>query len=60
MSIALLEALHRRWVAFLRALPDAEFGRVYVHPELGRVTIDEAIALYACTAVITRRTSSSG
>src|SRR5205814_825818 len=47
MSIALLEALHRRWVAFLRALPDAEFGRVYVHPELGRVTIDEAIALYA-------------
>jgi len=47
MSIALLEALHRRWVAFLRALPDAEFGRAYVHPELGRVTIDEAIALYA-------------
>jgi hypothetical protein len=47
MSIALVEALHRRWVAFLRALPDAEFGRAYVHPELGRVTIDEAIALYA-------------
>ena len=47
MSVALLEALHRRWVAFLRALPDAEFGKAYVHPELGRVTLDEALALYA-------------
>jgi len=47
MSVALLEALHRRWVAFLRALPDAEFRKAYVHPELGRVTLDEALALYA-------------
>jgi uncharacterized damage-inducible protein DinB len=47
MSLALLEALHRRWVAFLRALPDAQFGKAYVHPELGRVTLDEALALYA-------------
>src|SRR6266478_599965 len=47
MSVALLEALHRRWVAFLRALPEAEFGKAYVHPELGRVTLDEALALYA-------------
>jgi hypothetical protein len=47
MSIALLESLHRRWVAFLRALPAAEFGKAYVHPELGPVTLDEAIALYA-------------
>jgi DinB family protein len=47
MSVALLEALHRRWVAFLRALPDAEFDKAYVHPELGRVTLDEALALYA-------------
>jgi hypothetical protein len=47
MSVALLESLHRRWVAFLRALPAAEFSKAYVHPELGRVTLDEAIALYA-------------
>ena len=47
MSIALLDGLHRRWVMFLRALTDAESSRVYVHPELGRVTLDEAIALYA-------------
>ena len=47
MSVALLESLHRRWVAFLRALPAAAFGKAYVHPELGRVTLDEAVALYA-------------
>ena len=47
MSLALLEALHRRWVTFLRGLPAADFARAYVHPELGRVTLDEAVALYA-------------
>ena len=47
MSIALLDALHRRWVMFLRGLTDADFRREYVHPELGRVTLDEAVALYA-------------
>jgi hypothetical protein len=47
MSLALLDALHRRWVMFLRALPDADFARVYVHPEMGRVTLDEAVAMYA-------------
>ena len=47
MSIALLDALHRRWVMFLRALTDADFGKAYVHPELGNVRLDEALALYA-------------
>jgi hypothetical protein len=47
MSVALLDALHRRWLMFLRGLSDADFSKVYVHPELGRVTLDEGIALYA-------------
>ena len=47
MSIALLDALHRRWVMFLRSLDDADFAKAYVHPELGRVSLDEGIALYA-------------
>ena len=47
MSLTLLAALHRRWVMFLDGLGDAEFEKVYVHPELGRVRLDEAIALYA-------------
>jgi hypothetical protein len=47
MSLNLLEALHRRWVAFLRLLPDAAFGRAFVHPEWNRITIAETLALYA-------------
>ena len=47
MSVALLDGLHQRWMAFLRALPPGEFAKAYVHPELGRVTLDEAIALYS-------------
>jgi DinB superfamily len=47
MSLSMLDGLHRRWLAFLRALPDGDFARVYVHPELGRVTLDEGISLYA-------------
>ena len=46
MSLALLEALHCRWVAFLRALPDADFRRTYTHPQLGVVSLDGAVAIY--------------
>ena len=41
-----LEALHRRWVTFLRALPAETFARTFQHPEWGLVSIDGAIALY--------------
>jgi hypothetical protein len=47
MSLALLEALHCRWVAFLRELPEAEFRKTFAHPEWGTVAVDESIAMYA-------------
>jgi hypothetical protein len=47
MSLDLLESLHRRWVLFLRHLPDHDFLRAYIHPELGRVPLYEVVALYA-------------
>lgn len=47
VSLSLLDALHRRWVALLRALRDDDFARVYVHPESGRHTLDHLVALYA-------------
>ncbi len=46
MSLVLLEALHRRWIAFLRAVPESAFARQFQHAEWGRVTIDEALAMY--------------
>ena len=47
MSLALLDALHVRWVAFLRGLPASDFGKPFVHPQWGPVTVDESIVMYA-------------
>jgi hypothetical protein len=47
ISLALLAALHRRWIAFMRALPPADLRRAFRHYEWGEVTIEEAITMYA-------------
>jgi uncharacterized damage-inducible protein DinB len=47
MSLALLEGLHRRWVPALRALAPADWRRMLVHPESGRQSVEQLIALYA-------------
>jgi hypothetical protein len=47
VSLALLDALHARWTAFLRGLSAADFQRTYLHPELGIVPLDVAIGIYA-------------
>jgi len=47
ISFALLDNLHVRWVALLRALTPSDLARKYHHPELGLVSLDDALALYA-------------
>jgi len=48
VSLALLDALHRRWVTLLRAMDAADFSRAFVHPEHGRtMSLDAALAMYA-------------
>lgn len=47
VSLALLEALHRRWVLSLRSLGDADWERVLLHPDSGRLRVDVTAALYA-------------
>ena len=48
VSIELLTALHRRWVALLRGMRTEDFALTFVHPEYDHpLTIDEAVALYA-------------
>ncbi len=47
MSLALLEALHTRWITFLRALPETDFRKTFTHPEWGQVALEESIAMYA-------------
>lgn len=47
MSLDLLDALHRRWVAFLRALPESDFRKTFTHPEWKTVTVEESVSMYA-------------
>jgi len=47
MSIDLLDALHRRWVAFLRGLPERDFRKTFSHAEWGIVSIDDSLGMYA-------------
>ena len=46
-SLSLLEGLHQRWTLFLRSLSAEDVKRKFHHPELGVVTIEQYIALYA-------------
>jgi len=46
-SLELLEGLHQRWAILLRSLTEDDVQRKFFHPELGTVTVDQYIALYA-------------
>ena len=47
LSLNLLESLHQRWVLLLRSLQQEDFARALKHPELGRVTLEKYLAMYA-------------
>ena len=47
LSLALLENLHKRWILMLRAIPPAEWKRTFRHPDIGVVTLEKNLALYA-------------
>ena len=47
VSLALLDALHERWVTLLRSLAPEDFRRTFRHPELGPVSLNKNVALYA-------------
>jgi hypothetical protein len=47
VSLALLEALHTRWVRLLRSLDAEDFARPFNHPEHGKLTLDWTLGMYA-------------
>lgn len=47
VSLSLLDTLHQRFVTLMRSLRPADFARTFRHPELGTVSLDRQIALYA-------------
>jgi hypothetical protein len=47
VSLALLDALHSRWVVLLDSMTAADFNRPLQHPERGSITLDWMLQLYA-------------
>jgi len=47
-SLELLDGLHPRWTAMLRALPHAAFARTFFHPEANvTMRLDWSVGMYA-------------
>jgi uncharacterized damage-inducible protein DinB len=46
-SLHLLAALHERWANLFRSMTPADFARTFRHPELGTLSLDKQLALYA-------------
>ena len=47
MSLTLLEDLHKRWMLALRAIPPDGWKRTFRHPEIGLMSLEKNLALYA-------------
>ena len=47
VSLTLLDSLHDRWVRLLRTLTPEDWKRTFRHPELGPMTLEKSLALYA-------------
>ena len=48
VSLALLEAVHTRWVVLLRSVADSDWSRSIYHPEYERtLSLDQLLAQYA-------------
>jgi hypothetical protein len=47
LSLTLLDTLHKRWAMALRGIAPTEWKRTFRHPELGVVSLEKNLALYA-------------
>ena len=47
VSLTLLDSLHERWVQLLRSFTATDWKRTFRHPELGVVSLEKNLALYA-------------
>ena len=47
LSLSIVDGLHARWTALWRSLTPSQFARVFHHPEIGVVTLDGQLQMYA-------------
>jgi uncharacterized damage-inducible protein DinB len=46
-SLRLLECLHVRWIEMMRGMSETDWARTFRHPELGLISLEKNLALYA-------------
>ncbi|MFZ0430642.1 MAG: putative metal-dependent hydrolase [Acidobacteriota bacterium] len=46
-SLAIISAVHERWVLLLRSLEETDFARPFHHPEWGDIDLDTTLQMYA-------------
>jgi uncharacterized damage-inducible protein DinB len=47
VSLTLLDSLHDRWMRLLRSMTPEQWKRTFRHPDLGPMTLEKTLALYA-------------
>jgi len=47
VSLTFLESLHDRWVRLLRSLSAQDWKKTFRHPDLGPMTLEKTLSLYA-------------
>jgi uncharacterized damage-inducible protein DinB len=47
VSLTLLDSLHDRWMRLLRSMTPEQWKRTFRHPDLGAMTLEKTLALYA-------------
>lgn len=47
VSLSMLDGVHARWTALWNSMAPEQFGRVFRHPEIGPVTLDGQLQMYA-------------
>ena len=46
VSLTLLDSVHARWSTVARATAPEAFGRTFLHPDVGPLTVDQHVQLY--------------
>jgi uncharacterized damage-inducible protein DinB len=47
VSLTLLDSLHDRWMRLLRSMTPEQWKRTFRHPDLGPMSLEKTLALYA-------------
>ncbi|HEV3219906.1 MAG TPA: putative metal-dependent hydrolase [Candidatus Acidoferrales bacterium] len=45
-SLAIVDGMHQRWVILMREMREIDFMRSMIHPERGKMSLDDQLSLY--------------